>query len=600
MPDTQKAAIQSAARLSDTALLLAGSFGGSPGAALVSGDSGTKLDTLHFHSAAAAAGNGRPTEVRFVAASAEDLAGHALAIETSGDPAEVTAADLASIGVDAKTFARRILAPLDAAERERAMAFLASTLAGVPEEERHELGGRLTTIREALRERLPLSIVSRNRRRGVHVDRMLAVDERSFYLEGWLHMPDLVRLTAVSPEGARCELADRIFRFPRPDVVEFFALEGGQFKEDLGFICFFELDAPSVRTDGWLLEIEDERGGARELHVAAVTTDLAEVKNAILNDPHIDGLPDDELTAEHTFPALSRIQSRTGTDAEADTVVQFGQPPESPDVTVIVPLYLQIQHLEVQLASFADDPEIAAADLVYVLDSPQQKDELLNYAADLFPIYRLPFRVAVMAQNAGFAGANNAGAGLARGRLLLLLNSDILPAAPGWLGKMRDFYDSTPEIGALCPKLLYEDDSIQHAGSYFYQLPGSQKWVDAHYFKGMHRSLPAANEARAVPVVSGACMMVDRPTYDELGGLSGVYVQGDYEDSDFCLQLWQRGRTNWYLPAAELYHLEGQSYAPDVRRPANRYNMWLHTHLWGEKIAKLMETRDSTAEERAV
>jgi hypothetical protein len=44
------------------------------------------------------------------------------------------------------------------------------------------------------------------------------------------------------------------------------------------------------------------------------------------------------------------------------------------------------------------------------------------------------------------------------------------------------------------------------------------------------------------------------------------------------------------MPDAELYHLEGQSYSPEVRRPANRYNMWLHSHLWGEKIAQLMES----------
>jgi O-antigen biosynthesis protein len=160
------------------------------------------------------------------------------------------------------------------------------------------------------------------------------------------------------------------------------------------------------------------------------------------------------------------------------------------------------------------------------------------------------------------------------------------------LSTLRDFYDATPGIGALCPKLLYEDDSIQHAGSYFYQLPGSSKWVDAPFYKGMHRSLPAANVARSVPVVSGACMMIDRALYEELGGLSGMYVQGDYEDSDLCLQLLQKGRENWYLPHAELYHLEGQSYTPDARRPANRYNMWLHTHLWAEWIATLTQGQD--------
>jgi GT2 family glycosyltransferase len=552
VPDTP----QLAARLSESTLLVAGSLPPDDGTA-----------ALRFRSTAATAGNGRPTEVSVLA--------------SDRDPQDATVVDL-------RAFTRRVLAPLEAPERERAMSFLAATLDEVPEDERHAAAERLHGIREALRERSPLSVVSQTRQRGVHVDRMLAIDERSFYLLGWLQIPNLTRLTAVSPEGARSELADRIFRFPRPDVAEFFSLDPSQAKDELGFICFFELDGPTALTEGWLLEIEDEQGHAEELQVTDITTDIAEVKQAVLNDPHIDRLPDDELTSNHTFPALSRIQARMDTEPQIDTVVQLGEPPPSPEVSVIVPLYLQIHHLEVQLASFADDPEISAADLIYVLDSPQQKEELLNHAADLFPIYRIPFRVAVLEENVGFAGANNAGAALARGRLLLLLNSDILPAAPGWLGKMRDFYDSTPDVGALCPKLLYEDDSIQHAGSYFYQPPGTDKWVDAHYFKGMHRSLPAANEARAVPVVSGACMMVDRATYEELGGLSGMYVQGDYEDSDMCLQLWQRGRSNWYMPDAELYHLEGQSYSPEVRRPANRYNMWLHSHLWGEKIAELM------------
>ena len=57
---------------------------------------------------------------------------------------------------------------------------------------------------------------------------------------------------------------------------------------------------------------------------------------------------------------------------------------------------------------------MASADLIYVLDSPDQKAELLERAAGLFPIYRIPFRVAVMEENAGFAGANNAGVSLAR------------------------------------------------------------------------------------------------------------------------------------------------------------------------------------------
>ena len=152
-----------------------------------------------------------------------------------------------------------------------------------------------------------------------------------------------------------------------------------------------------------------------------------------------------------------------------EDIVQYGTPSESPEVSIIVPLYQRIDFLEQQLAQFVHDPEILQAELIYVLDSPELADNLRDTAAQLHALYRVPFRVVMLEANAGFSGVNNVGARLARGRLLLLLNSDVLPDKPGWLGKMIRFYDSTPGIGALAPKLLYEDDSLQHAGLYFYR-----------------------------------------------------------------------------------------------------------------------------------
>jgi O-antigen biosynthesis protein len=204
----------------------------------------------------------------------------------------------------------------------------------------------------------------------------------------------------------------------------------------------------------------------------------------------------------------------------------------------------------------------------------------------------------VLEKNVGFANANNAGASFANGRLLLLMNSDVLPDKPGWLSTMRDFYDSKESIGALAPKLIYEDESIQHAGMHFTKRPGSDTWSDSQYYKGLHRTFPAANVTRTVPAVTGACLMIDRGLYEEFGGLSGHYVQGDYEDFDLCMRLIESGRENWYLPEAGLYHLEAQSYTPELRLPSNRYNAWLHTHRWTEQIESLVEATDSDGASR--
>ena len=482
-----------------------------------------------------------------------------------------------ALGDEVGDLARGALAPLDAGTRATAVEFLASTLRLAPAAEHDELSERLFGIREALRERLPLAAASADEQPAVQVQRILAVDERSFYLEGSLGEVELSRLTAVSPEGSRCELLDRLFRHGPSDG------------EDAdGFVCLFTLEAPSLRADGWVLEFETTRRIPGEVEAPSVVEDPRDVRDTILNNPAIAAVPDDTLMAEHVVPAIKRVQERIGTEPGVASVTPFGEIPKTADVSIVIPLYLQIEHLEVQLAQFADDPDFLETDLIYVLDSPQQAEELLTYAADLHPIYRIPFRVAVLNRNAGFAAANNAGAALASGRLLLLLNSDVLPERPGWLGRMRKFYDATPKVGALGAKLLYEDDSIQHAGMYFHHLSGSSKWVDGHYFKGMHRSLPAAGVPRVVPIVSGSCLMVDRESYEQIGGLNTAYVQGDYEDAEFCLRLWQRGRENWYLPEAELYHLEGQSYGSAIRASANRYNMWLHNDLWGDQITELM------------
>jgi GT2 family glycosyltransferase len=497
---------------------------------------------------------------------------------------------LAGLESDLQTIVRRHFAPLPPSGRWQVVEFLAGAMGDVPKGEMASLSERLRDLRDALRERLPPCVISENHPEGLHVDRVMVVDDRSFYLEGWLHDRDaaVTRVTAVSPEGARSELLDRMYRYPRADVADVFAAQLADGAVKHGFLCFVELDAPSMRSEGWLLEMETSHGDAVEVGAPPVTRDATTVRDAIIRDPgQQQWLPDEELMTNHVYPAISRIQVHMG-EVRIDRVLQFGTPPAAPEASIVVPVYKRLDHLEMQLAEFVHDPEISRADLIYVLDSPEQADDFLDRAAQLTPLYRVPFRVALLERNIGFAGANNAGASLARGRLLLLLNSDILPDRPGWLSRMTEFYDATPHIGALGVKLLYEDGSIQHAGMYFYQPSGSQVWQDAHYFKGMHRSIPGANVARRVPLVSGACLMIDRQLYQDFGGLRGIFVRGDYEDSDLCLQLMDSGRENWYLPDVELYHLEGQSYLEDERYVANRYNMWVHTHLWRDRIVQIM------------
>ncbi|MCC7275257.1 MAG: glycosyltransferase [Alphaproteobacteria bacterium] len=261
------------------------------------------------------------------------------------------------------------------------------------------------------------------------------------------------------------------------------------------------------------------------------------------------------------------------------------------DWSIIVPLYRSLELLPAQYAAFASDRDMARAELVLVLDSPEQEEELRRALHGLELIYGLAATLVVNRRNLGYAGAVNAGAAVARGRWLALCNSDVLPAGPGWLSSMRGAL--LPSVGAVGPMLLFPDDTIQHAGMYFDQGVDG-RWLNRHFFKGHARTTAAARLAREVPAVTGACMMLAAQTFERLGGLSADYVIGDYEDSDLCLRLRAAGLRLWYAPDAVLYHLERHSIQrhPGYQRGvAAHYNRWLHGRRWNRVMAVLMEDR---------
>jgi GT2 family glycosyltransferase len=470
---------------------------------------------------------------------------------------------------------------LDSTERDKVVKFISSARTthrcgrdDIP------LSENLFAVREALREEFPSLSPDKEKPQGGSVELLLGIDDSAFYMHGWLldREAPLIRVTAVAPEGGRVELLEGLFRYSRPDIEEYYGSSSDGSVSKPGFVAYFETDVPSRLSDGWVVEIENEAGRTGEMPAPPVTQELASATQVILGQLPLHALPDDELMSRHVLPAITRQQKHYKQLGNRVEVIEYGRRPSSPEISIVIPLYKRIDFLQHQLAQFALDPEVKASELIYVLDSPDLERQLRETAAQLHPLYGVPFVVMTQERSSGFAAATNIGTCEARGRLLVLLNSDILPDKPGWLGKMAAFYDERT-IGALGPKLLYEDDSLQHAGMYFH-LPNDTAlagiWANVHYFKGLDRDL------------TGACMMVKRLLYEEVGGFPEVYVQGDHEDSDLCLRLIEAGYSNWYVPQVELYHLEAQSYPDPLRRSMALYNRWLHTRRWNRLIQTVM------------
>lgn len=426
---------------------------------------------------------------------------------------------------------------------------------------------------------------------GLSIDRMIAVDAETLFLRGWVwDLEGIVEgLHLVAPSGKRTRLLPGLPRVARPRVTEIYRPELGEFAAGHhGFLGRVRVKSPSLGHRGYGFELrlkEDPEAPPRPSLYAGsppCISDPLHGREALFQALPEESRIDLRLLRDQVHPALERLQPRCRELVRVAHTFAFGELREAPEVSLVIPLWQRLDLLPHQMTQLADEPAMRQGELILVLDAPELAVEFERTAFALSRLYGLPIRGIVCERGVGYAAATGLGAQSARGRLLVLMHSDVLGGDPGWLAAMAEFYDSRPEIGALGPKLLYEDRSLQHAGLELHRdLEPDGLWSVRSPFQGLPCRHPEAAVSRQVAAVSGACLMISRQLFEEVGGLADVYVAGDLEDVDLCLRCAAAGYETWYLPAAELYHLEGLSRLPAVgwkRHQWSRlYNRWLLT-----------------------
>src|SRR4051812_19337694 len=121
-------------------------------------------------------------------------------------------------------------------------------------------------------------------------------------------------------------------------------------------------------------------------------------------------------------------------------------------------------------------------------------------------------------ENRFFGPACNQGAEEATRELVLFLNNDTLPK-PGWLEAMVACLDADSAVGAVGSRLLYPDGRIQHAGIVF-QEPG----VPVHVMRFADGNDPAVVVDRDCAAVTGACLLMNKRFFTQIGGFDEEYV----------------------------------------------------------------------------
>jgi GT2 family glycosyltransferase len=413
------------------------------------------------------------------------------------------------------------------------------------------------------------------------------------FLGGWIRDPlRLIEgLSVRGPFGPARALPDAaLHRMARADLGSRFErapLGGAGLKP--GFVAHLP-DVPEARhVVQWRLEMRLASGEAVEVVAPQGMLTATAARDQVLRAATTTE-PEGAVLAGCIGPAVRRLHRAALAGQGAPEIVPIGTPARRPVASVVVPLYRNLKFLRFQLGAFARDAEMRRAELIYVLDSPEQRAEVEHLLRGLARLHDLALTLVVQAANGGYASACNAGTAVATAPVLLLLNSDVVPDAPGWLGLLLRRLSCDRRMAAVGPKLLFDDGSIQHAGLLFGREPGGA-WYNEHYFKGFPRHYPPACAARRVPGITGAAFCVRRAAFEAAGGLCTDYVVGDYEDSDLCLKLRAAGHEIGYEPAAELFHFERQSIASHAgyaRTMACAYNRRLHDQRWSAEIAALM------------
>lgn len=248
----------------------------------------------------------------------------------------------------------------------------------------------------------------------------------------------------------------------------------------------------------------------------------------------------------------------------------------APDVSIIIPVHGKFWYTYQCLTRIAEHTPALPFEVILVDD--RSTDETLLASMLLSGV-----RIMRNEHNLGFVGSVNAGAAVARGRHLLLLNNDT-EVRPGWMDELSATLDRDPGIGVVGAKLLFPSGALQECGGIIWRL--GDGW---NYGRDQDPDRPEFCFLRDADYVSGAALMIRRDVWERLGGLSEAFAPAYYEDTDLCFRVRAAGYRVVVQPASRVVHHEGISAGTDVAgsgmKRHQRSNRAVFAARWADTLA---------------
>lgn len=221
-----------------------------------------------------------------------------------------------------------------------------------------------------------------------------------------------------------------------------------------------------------------------------------------------------------------------------------------PLVSVIIPTKDKIEYLHACISGLLRKTAYKNIEIV-IVDNASSRTRTLEYLNELSAC-----GVAKILPYSGvfnYSAINNYAVTQCKGDILCFLNNDIEIIKSDWLGEMVSLA-VLDDVGAVGAMLLYEDQTIQHAGVFSGLMGGA-----AHFLRKKQNQFWRANIRQEVSAVTGACLVMRRSIFDSVGGFNSENLPINFNDIDLCFKIRKKGKKIIYTPWAKLFHLESKS-----------------------------------------
>ncbi|RZB38080.1 MAG: O-antigen biosynthesis protein [Desulfobacteraceae bacterium Eth-SRB2] len=253
---------------------------------------------------------------------------------------------------------------------------------------------------------------------------------------------------------------------------------------------------------------------------------------------------------------------------------------QEPIISIIIPVFNQPLYTYSCLKSIAENSADLPFEVIVIDDcSDPETMEMLRMIENI--------RVIRNETNRGFIKSCNRGAGEAKGRYLVILNNDTI-VTEGWLQALLKTYEFDSKTGLVGCKLIYPDGQLQEAGGIFWN--DGSAW---NYGKLDDQNKPEYNYLREVDYCSGACLMIPRQLFHDVGMFDEEYAPAYYEDADLAFKVREMGRKVYYQPGAVVVHFEGVTSGTSVSHGVKRYQRINHNKFYQKWKSVLAGYRDN-------